>query len=377
MNIETRNILFALLSCGLAADADRAVETQRPLFDVMEAAPDWKAVYKLSAAQGVLAVAWDGLQRLIDGGAIAREKRPDRSLTLQWVYNVQMIEERYAKQEQTIAKLARFYSSHDIDMMLLKGYGLSLCYPVPAHRPCGDIDIWLYGEQQRADELLRSEMGVKVAEDEHHHTVFFVDGVMVENHYDFINVHAHLSSRIVEAELQQYAKSDSEEVEVAGAKALIPSAQFNALFLLRHAASHYAAENIGLRHVLDWAMFVVKYGSQVDWTELERISKEVNMHRFLYCLNAIAAKCAGSDAAAFADYPHDEMEERVLNDILEPEFAEKVPSKGVVRLLLFKFRRWWSNRWKHRLVYSESLFTTFIVQIYSHILKPKTFVYRK
>ena len=28
--------------------------------------------------------------------------------------------------------------------MILKGYGRSLNYPVPALRPCGDINIYLY-----------------------------------------------------------------------------------------------------------------------------------------------------------------------------------------------------------------------------------------
>ncbi len=73
-------------------------------------------------------------------------------------------------------------------------------YPNPAHRPCGDIDIWLYGEQEKGDKLLQKK-GIAIDSSHHHHTVFHVNGVMVENHYDFINIHAHLSSRTLEQEL--------------------------------------------------------------------------------------------------------------------------------------------------------------------------------
>lgn len=379
MNPDTRNILFAVLKAGLSRDESLDTEGFRTLFDASGGRPDWKAVYRLASAQGVLAVAWDGVQRLVDAGALDSGMQPDRNTMLQWVYNVQVIEQRYERQRRSIAELAGFYAGHDIRMMLLKGYGLSLCYPVPEHRPCGDIDIWLYGEQERADELLRREKGIEVREDKHHHTIFFVNGVLVENHYDFLNVHAHISNRGLETVLQELAKSGSAETHVdsgEGQTAVwLPPADFNALFLLRHAAVHYAAVNIGLRHVVDWAMFVAEYGGQVDWVRLERTAVEYNMHRFLYCLNEIAVKCTGLDEELFPKLPHDELAGRVLEDILSPEFSEQPPEGTLWRLNIYKVRRWWANRWKHRIVYREGLLKTFFVQIYSHILKPKSFTY--
>lgn len=89
--------------------------------------------------------------------------------------------------------------------MLLKGYGVSLDYPIPAHRPCGDIDIWLFGQQEHADALLHREKGTAINLEKHHHTVFSLDGITVENHYDFLNVHAHASNREIEKKLQELA----------------------------------------------------------------------------------------------------------------------------------------------------------------------------
>ena len=370
---ETREILFALLHCGLHPSQKGAAGRFAHLFAAPRQTPDWKAVYKMSARQGVLAIAWDGLQWLVDEGVIAPERQPDKPLMLQWLYNVQIIEERCRKQSPAIASLAGFYESHGVRMMILKGYGLSLCYPTPEHRPCGDIDIWLYGEQQRGDDLLRREKGVVIDEDKHHHTVFTVEGVMVENHYDFLNVHAHSSNRGLEERLRRLADGRSERVAVGESGIFLPPADFNALFLLRHAASHYAAENIGLRHVADWAMFVERCGGDVDWEGLESTAREYNMHRFLHCLNAMAMECMGVDAGLFPQFGRDgQLERRVLNDILEPEFAESMPKSGILRKNWYRLRRWWANRWKHRIVYREGLLRTFIVQIYSHLLKPRS-----
>ena len=108
---------------------------------------DWGAVIKLAAAQGVLAIAWDGLQRLIANDQILANELPSRDILLRWVANIDSIEKSYAKQKAAIRKLATFYNRNGFEMMLLKGYGLSLCYPTPEHRPCGDIDIWLFEEQ--------------------------------------------------------------------------------------------------------------------------------------------------------------------------------------------------------------------------------------
>lgn len=328
---------------------------------------EWHTLYKTAAEQGVLALAYDAVAQL------PTELHPPRALRLQWAVNVGQIEERYARQERAIAKLAAFYAEHGLRMMLLKGYGLSLRYPQPNHRPCGDADIWLYGRQAEADRLLHEAYGIPIDEEKHHHTVFTFEGVMIENHYDFLNVHAHRSNREIEQQLQALAHEPREVVEVGTATINLPSANFNALFLLRHAAAHFAAVEIGVRHVIDWAIFLKHYHAEVDWPALERMARRMNMHRFLFALSAIAAEWLGLPTACLPPIERDpQLEERVVKEILHPEFAEQPPHGSALKIVWFKYRRWWANRWKHRMVYREGLFSTFWVQVWSHLLKPKS-----
>lgn len=363
---ETRDLLFTLLKAGLYPDFASA---QLPPPDESR----WREVYRTATEQGVAAIVLEGVQRLLAAGTLPAEAAPPRTLKLQWALNAERSVRLYERQRRVISRLAAFYREHGIPMMVLKGYGLSRCYPRPEQRPCGDIDIWLFGRQRQADTLLRQERHVRIDEDVHHHTTFRIEGVMVENHYDFLNVHAHPSNREIERLLKRYAERPGERVEIEGAEVLLPGADFNALFLLRHAASHFAAQDIGLRHVVDWALFVARYHDRIDWPALVRTARKMNMHRFLGCLHAISTDCLGLDAAKVPALERDaRLERRVLDDILHPEFSEPPPRRGIVRLTLYRTRRWWANRWKHRIVYREGLARTFLAQLRSHLMKPRS-----
>lgn len=334
----------------------------------------WNSLTRLAAVQGVMALTWDCLQQLPEAC------QPPREVRIRWAMSTEQIARHYARQRTVIAKLASFYTSIGIRMMLLKGYGLSLCYPTPEQRPCGDVDIWLFGEQTRADKAMRSAWQVAIDEDKHHHTVFHIDGVMVENHYDFLNVHAHASNRDIEAMLRREVTREGETIQLPLGESsdaqqvsvLLPTADFNALFLLRHAAGHFAAQEIVLRHVIDWMLFVKRYHTQIDWAGLETTMRTMNMHRFLYCMNVMAINL-GLDEGIVPPFERDSaLEKRVFEDVLEPEFDQTLPKGNLVKVVWYKTRRWWKNRWKHRIVYREGLLETFIRSSWSHLLKPKS-----
>ena len=352
---------------------------------------NWSQIYSISVQQNIAAIAWDNLQQAVAEGEITTEQQSSRAQKIQWAMAVEQVEKKYAQQKQVIVKLAKFFAGHDIKLMILKGYGLSLNYHVPNHRPCSDVDIWLFEEhktpdgsikrcsaQQKADSLLRKHFNIPIDEDKHHHTVFYIDGVMVENHYDFLNIHAHLSNRIIEHRLQQLTAQPMEQITIdeGDNKALVylPSPDFHALFMLRHSASHFAAERIVIRHLLDWRYFVERYTEQIDWPSLRQISEQTNMHQFLDCLNAICIDKLGLPQQCVPEFKRNpQLEERVWNEIMQPEFNEQQPrNAGYIKSWCYMFRRWWANRWKHRIVYNESLAKTFFVQLWSHLLKPKS-----
>ncbi len=375
MNLRSR--LLSLLS---SAPSDPAV------FESMSDA-DWRELYSVSCDQGVSAIVRDAVERAAAEGVLPPDSRPPKDLRIRWALNAESVEAVYSRQRAVVAKLARFFADPGIGMMVLKGYGLSLCYPRPNHRPCGDVDIWLFEErrtpaggavrvcaQRRGDALLRERMNISVDEGKHRHTTFYVDGVPVENHYDFLNVHAHRSNRIIESRLKESLRGGLRRVEIDGAVVWLPPSDFHALFLLRHSAEHFAADRIALRHLLDWGYFAARHGDEIDWHALETLAEEMNMHRFLHSVHSI---CVGRFAMPLTRFPLSEPraedERRVLDEILRPEFSEAKPrGAGYLVSWSYMLRRWLANRRKHGMVYRESSFATFFTQLYSHLLKPES-----
>ena len=75
----------------------------------------------------------------------------------------------------------------------------------------------------------------------------------------------------------------------------------------------------------------------------------------------------------FYDFEQDErLVERVIADILSPEFKEHEDG-SLISGLWIKPRRFWKNRWKHNLCYKDSWISGFIWTTYAKLLKPRHF----
>ena len=160
------HLIKSLVNSGIKSDDD--------LFRQI----NWKHLKVLATRQGVSSIISDALSCLPEG------YRPESDCLIEWMSSIISQERCYARQENVIAELSSFYRSHGIRMLLLKGWGLSLNYPYPNHRPCGDVDIWLYGDQIKADSLIQKEKGIQPIKSSHH-TIFYFNGVEVENHITF------------------------------------------------------------------------------------------------------------------------------------------------------------------------------------------------
>ena len=334
---------------------------------------EWDDIETLASKHGLSAIVLDGIERLPVGN------RPPQILLLNWIGEVlQGYEHMYDAYKKAISELAGFYNSHGFKMMVLKGYACSLDWPKPEHRPCGDIDIWLFGEQKAADAALAGSAKFqdscsRIDCSHHHHTVFNWDEFTVENHYDFVNVYAHKSSHELEKVFKELGMDDSHSVEVNGEKVFIPSPNLHALFLLRHMVSHFAAAEISLRQVLDWVFFVEKHNKEIDWEWLIDVLEKYHMKDFFNLINAICVEDLGFNANLFHYVQYlPELKQKVLNDIIDPEYGTAEPS-GLIKRIVYKYRRWQGNAWKQKMCYGESRWKAFCYGIWAKMLKPASF----
>ena len=409
MNMETDvyNDFLQLVKLGIGHRAG-----------ALSANPDWEAIYAQSLKHALPAVLVDGVNALRchaentenaentsntdcthctdvclsaphTSAIIHQPSLPPKELMLQWIgETLQSFEMPRKIYLQAVASLAGFYNAHGYRMMVLKGYACSLNWPRPEHRPCGDIDIWLFGQQKEADAAMEKTIGIKVDTSHHHHTVFSWGGFIVENHYDFVNVHSYRSSRRMESLFKELGGGEQEgqayfsqkaqkghgfthqPVELMGERLWLPSPNLHALFLLRHLGAHFAAIDISLRQLLDWAFFAEKHTAEVDWEWLQGVLEEYGMSQFFHCVNAICVEDLGFAEEMFSKGDFDPLlKQRILTDILAPEYPREEPAAFIPKLT-YKYRRWQGNAWKQRLVYDDNRFVSFWTGLGEHIFRP-------
>lgn len=379
MIASNEKLLLNLIKMALGKSAECALP------DALE----WSTLFGLSVKQCVPSVVLDGLNKSLVSAALPG-KGVGKTDKLKWLGMLLNMERQYAIHESVVAALAAVYQSAGYRMMLLKGYGLSKYWPIPNHRPTGDIDIYLmYMDSDGkdncqpawkcADLMMKEKLGVEIDNSHHHHSVFTYRGIMVENHYDFINVHSHRSNRWIENEFKTLALTGSEEYTFDnGAKLLFPSPLLHCLFVARHNACHFAAEHLNLRQLLDWALLVEKRNEDMDWDYFWSTAKKMGMEKFVLCMAFIAIEQLSFERSIF-HIPDEYMDfqkcehdliDKVFDDILHPT-DEGNDGKGLVYVVR-RFKLWKRNLWKHRIVYSDSVVSTFYAQIKSHLMKPTT-----
>ena len=357
MGNKVQDDFLALVRLGIGNEIVSNYELQAPI--------DWQGVKDLAEKQGLGAVVLDGIEKLPEG------QRPPKVFLLEWIgETLQGYEYRYDLYCKTMAEMAEFYNKHGYRMMILKGYACSLDWPKPEHRPCGDIDIWQFGQQKEADEALVKEKGVEIDNSHHHHTIFYWGEFMVENHYDFIDVHHRKSGPKLEAILKKLGEDDSHFVALYGEKVYLPSTNLHALFLLYHTMLHFTSTEMSIRQLLDWGLFVKKHTKEIDWDWLLGLVEEFHLKEFFNIINAICVEDLGFDASIFHSVQFNPLlKDRVLRDTLSPEFTEEEP-KWLLKRFFFRYRRWKSHEWKHKLCFEESMWSIFWTAVWSHILKP-------
>ena len=328
---------------------------------------DWDDLQAHAERQGLSAIVLDGVEKL------PANQRPPQTLLLEWIGEVlQNYEQRYKLYEQAIGSLAGFCNKHGFKMMVLKGFACALNWPKPEHRPCGDIDIWQFGQQKEADALLAKEKGIKIDKSHHHHTVFDWRDFMVENHYDFINTKDLKSSKELEDFFKDLGKDDSYFVELYGEKVYLPSPNLHALFLIRHMVSHFVGSNITLRQVLDWAFFVEKNTKEIDWEWLAALLEKYHMRDFYNYINAICVEDLGFPVEIFKTVQFEpRLKDRVLNDIISPAYETEEPRR-LLKRIVYKYRRWQGNAWKQEFCYNESRWSAFWSGVWAKLLKPRS-----
>ncbi len=316
---------------------------------------EWEKVIQSAMSFGLDALAFDGLQAVY-------ERQPELTEALdntlgetrfEWLGYTLKAEQDYELYRKKLRGLAAFYQAEGLRLLVLKGYGLSIDYPIPSHRPTGDIDIYLYGRGKDADDLVQEKLGVSVKLNEDKHSTFSYRGLSVENHAHFLNVHEHRSLRGVESFLKEEALR-AKVVSLDGVNVYVPTPLMNAVFLPYHMISHFVYGGISMKQLVDWAVFLKRNGRIVNWSVVREVIEKAGCFELFRALNGLAVKHLYVEVECVPNYGWDDaLAERIWQDTLLPH--KDIASRSV----WVKLKDFWALRWKYKLAYRESYFLTF------------------
>jgi len=355
-----QNTLLSLIKTSLCFHNNREA-----FLDITED-QDWNSLINLAARQGVLCVARDGLAQI---GGLSRE------LLIRWELSVQKLEARNKRQRAVIKELVALFRENGIEMLLLKGIGLSELYPDPNHRESGDIDIYLYGDFERGNQIIE-ELGIAVDNDGSKHSKFFFKGVPVENHKTFLNVEYTQTDKNLEKHLHKVLREQGfDTITIDDIQVRIPTPDFTAIFLSRHDITHFVASGLVLRHFCDLALFFERNRARIDFANFERIMQENGQYDLICSFLEIGQMHLGLPEESIPEFLIDRKRvETLANRVLEDTFYNKyrsidkkeIETMWVPSRKLLGVKQLFRSKWKYDSIENGLFFKSLMFRIYQN-----------
>lgn len=251
---QSQNLLFLLLRATLfeeKIDASNFVEA------------DWKQILNLSDLQTVSSLVLDGISMLPHS---VLQITFDKKMML--FAKMQRMEQINTLHRSIIVKIDKALKAEGIQAVFMKGQTVALRYPNPLHRTPGDIDFVV------APEYFDRTMAVmeKIGKVDHglvheHHGMAWVDGVVVEPHYKVHNYQRPSTDQSMKEMFSSIFPTELSSADIDGYAVPIFPPTFESVFLISHMVNHVYEEGLGLRQVIDYAMFLHSCADKIDWMQ--------------------------------------------------------------------------------------------------------------
>lgn len=293
MKSNSKDAFFALIRAGLWENRD---EFQVSGFKFQDPV-DWEEVYQLAEEQLVVGVVLAGIEH--------SNVKPPQELLLQWIGEVQMLEQQNKAMNQFIAELIEKLRKADIYALLVKGQGVAQCFERPLWRSCGDVDLLLSDSNyERAKEYLIPLADHVDSEDkEKKHLGMRIGNWIVELHG---TMHTEISRRmnkgIDNVQDDLFFRGNVRSWNNSGTTVFLPSPDNDVILVFTHILEHFFVEGVGLKQVCDWCRLLWSYCSVLDLQLLESRIRRAGLMSEWKAFGALAVNALGMPQEAMPMY---------------------------------------------------------------------------
>ena len=244
---------------------------------------NWQQLYSFASKQAILALCFDGIERLGNDYSEELKKNPiAKDLLMTWMGVSQQIRRQNMKVNVVASKLYSMLREDGLRCCILKGQGNALMYPNAYSRNPGDIDVWVNASREHITEYAKKHFNL--GDDiRYHHLETSLDGVPVELHF----FPCTMNNPIYNARLQKWFKRNV-DLQCSNVVSLpdgigeiaIPTMAFNVIYQLTHLYHHFFDEGIGMRQIIDYYYVVNNDELLVIRETFQRELKHLGLWKF-------------------------------------------------------------------------------------------------
>lgn len=247
------NALFALVRAGLW-------EQYHANFNlVLNDKADWEKVYQLAEEQSVIGVVLAGIEH--------STVKPSQELLLQWIGEVQLLEQQNRAMNQFIAELIEKMRKEDIYALLVKGQGIAQCYEKPLWRASGDVDLLLSDSNYEKAKgcLTPLASSVESEYDYKKHLGMAIDQWVVELHGSLrCGLSVRMDKGIDKIQYDVFCGGNVRSWVNGKTQVFLPGVDCDVLFVFTHFIKHFYTGGLGLRQICDWCRLLWTYKDSLN-----------------------------------------------------------------------------------------------------------------
>ncbi|MCC8150210.1 MAG: nucleotidyltransferase family protein [Lachnospiraceae bacterium] len=304
--------------------------TSRALFntpvDFNPATTEWSNIYKEALSQALTLLIWDTLTDK------ERMSVPENIAAI-WEQNAMI---HVMNNEQLLygqVEIFKLLDDVNIPAVIMKGSSSAVNYPNPSLRIMGDIDLLVAPEQQKKTvELLQANgYGEANGEDFSTHISVSKDRITVEIHKEPSGLGIN-EDKVIKKKLEEFFSDALEKRQRIGGLPFL-SDEHQALVLILHKLKHFLHNELGLRQLCDWAVFVDKKLDDKMWEELRPRLEEFGLLTFTGIMTRACVDYLGlpEEKAPWNKDFDKELTDEVVEQILESgNFGSKAGTYGIL-----------------------------------------------
>ena len=271
---------------------------------------DWEKVYQLAEEQSVIGIVLAGIEH--------SNVMPHQELLLQWIGEVQMLEQQNLAMDKFIADLIERLRDKDIYALLLKGQGIAQCYERPFWRNCGDVDLFLSGDnyEKAKNHLIPLATEVETEYEGFKHLGLTIDGWIVELHGSLrVGLPYRINRQLDDIYGDTFFSGNVRSWDNGGTQIFMLGKENDIVYVFIHFLNHFYKEGVGLRQICDWCRLLWKYRDGIDVKKIENRIRKMGLISEWRAFGAFAVDYLGMPSIAMPFYSADDNWKRKADKI--------------------------------------------------------------